>query len=248
MSAIHCTNTKGRKRQYHNNNLLATCCALLTVVLLLPVIAQARTYCGKLWNTVIEVDERYMFFPPNYEGVNIWAGEGHLNREKGCDDQFSTVAFYVDWPELTASPNGAQFALTPTKHNIAVVVSSGMNPEWQALLDRYLGRFEYSPTKEIPGSQRFDEQLGLNVIDVLYREERRRRVYWSTREDGSVGTIIECRLYEGRNRHLSSCELVLKLPQYRAKMEIRFLWSNIRQWKEMEEKSIQLLNSFIKHE
>lgn len=31
MSAIHCTNTKGRKRQYHNNHLLATCCALLAM-------------------------------------------------------------------------------------------------------------------------------------------------------------------------------------------------------------------------
>lgn len=31
MSAIHCTNIKGRKRQYHNNHLLATCCALLAM-------------------------------------------------------------------------------------------------------------------------------------------------------------------------------------------------------------------------
>lgn len=31
MSAIHCTNTKGRKRQYHNNHLLVTCCALLAM-------------------------------------------------------------------------------------------------------------------------------------------------------------------------------------------------------------------------
>lgn len=254
MSAIHCTNTKARKRQYHNNILLATCCALLTV-LLLPVIAQARTYCGKLWNTVIEIDSSYLAFPPEYMGMDVWRDGFATNTEKGCDDEIKAVALQVDWPSMQPSPRDGRWVFSRQKSNIEVVFQAWPNIRGLDVVDnrKMLQAFLEIATgdgwsnERVEAHRQFDNDLQLYVIKGLrYSERDIRDIYWDERTDGTVNIIINCRNFV-LNPEKSRCIYEKPLPEYGTTLKILFLSSNLPDRQVLERKSLALLASLIKH-
>jgi len=223
---------------------------LAAAVLLLPTVSQARTYCGKLWNTVIEVDDSYLFFTPQYKGVDIWAGEASQNHQKSCDDELLAIVFDVDWPSM--QPSQKPWSLERRDDNLEISIHASGSLQGQErdnrnllhILLRQASRDEWS-NQRVEENKVFDEKLDLFAItDLKGNSQKVQSVLWSERADGSVNEIISC-AYLTLNPSKSRCEYRLDLPQYDAAMEIRFLAVNLPHWQEMAHKSLQLLESFI---
>jgi len=223
---------------------------LAAAVLLLPTVSQARTYCGKLWDTVIEVDDSYLFFTPQYKGVNIWAGEARQNHQKGCDDELLAIVFDVDWPSM--QPSQKPWPLEWRNDNIEISIHAdgglkeGLERDNIRLIQSWLGNYDDEiPRAEINSRKEFDEDLQLFAIKNIEIDQIRiRNVYWRERADGSVDVVIRCTTPK-RNRPQSYCHYLIDLPQYDAGLEINFLAVNLPHWQEMAHKSLQLLESFI---
>jgi hypothetical protein len=223
---------------------------LAAVMLLLPTVSQARTYCGKLWNTVIEVDDSYLFFTPQYKGVDIWAGEARQNHQKGCDDELLAIVFDVDWPSM--QPSQKPWPLERRNDNIEISIHAdgglkeGQERDNIHWIQNWLGNYDdESPRTEINRRKEFDEGLQLFAIKNIEVDQfERRNVYWHERADGSVDAVIQCSILK-RNSSRSYCYYHADLPQYDAGIEIRFFAVNLPHWQEMSHKSLQLLESFI---
>jgi len=222
---------------------------LAVVMLLLPTVSQARTYCGKLWNTVIEVDDSYLFFTPQYKGVDIWAGEARQNHQKSCDDELLAIVFDVDWPSM--QPSQKPWPLERRNDNIEISIHAsgalkGQTRDNIHLIQNWLGNYDGEiPRTEINSRKEFDENLQLFAIKNIEVDQFvRRNVYWHERADGSVETVIRCTILK-RNSSRSYCYYRTDLPQYDVVIEIRFLAVNLPRWQEMAQNSLQLLESFI---
>ena len=228
---------------------------LAAVVLLLPTVSQARTYCGKLWNTVFEINSHYLVFAPEYKGVDIWAGEGAQNLTKGCDDSFKSIAFYLQWPSMEPSKSYDIFPYNRLPDRFEVGFSSSGSMKGVERDNRYMLFIKLSQATgsthewtqaEIDEAAVFDEALGLHAIRGIRRDELETRdVYWLERGDGFVEGVISCSRLRLKPV-ASSCGYTRDLPQYDAVMIVRFSIANLSQWKDMEQKSIDLLESFIK--
>lgn len=232
--------------------LLAAVFFLIAMLSWFPV-AQAATHCGRLWNTIIEVDWAYLDAAPQY----IHNEDGTIKSNPGCDDQIYSIYFNVEWPSMAPSPRGTEYLWNRRPDGFVIGLSSIGNRDGKArdrsrLLYSWLGNHsgggEKWTAEEVMEQREWQEDLGLYYAYPTQGKNPNvtNHVYWTVRSDNTVDVLIECSAL-GHNPARSFCTYLRDLPQYDATLKLSFLMVNLPDWKDMEQKSMILLESFIRH-
>lgn len=223
--------------------------------------------CGSFGDKIMEIDKKYLFLGiMHYEDIDYWSDDFlKHHRSKGCSDQVASTAIQVKWPSLEpwdSVENG--------KEKISIGIHQRtVFSEWQ---DREYWDYkifimsavekvnknikEYSNVKEI---SIFNKDLGLYELNLkeIAKEEFDpivipTRIYWKEYEDNinRVLMFLECTdLGRTRTVTITNCEIRYHLPRLgknTSYMVIRFDGDLISSWNDILDKSLGLVNGFLK--
>jgi hypothetical protein len=137
--------------------------------------------------------------------------------------------------------------------SIGIQSSGGLKGHYRDRSEQLFRRLDISKdapwtAQDVEARRQWREDLGLYYAiptnQRSYPNVRTKEVYWYMNADGLPDAIIECTVLRRPNSD-SFCSYTKDLPQYDAVLEINFLRVNLPHWKEMERKSIALLDSLV---
>ena len=212
--------------------------------------AETGMRCGTLGNITMKFPSRYNFLGVTYVGVDYWDGTSRSDAAKWCDDQLQEATFSVIWPGLAAATGASWFTSTDPKF-MAISVSRDTGGDPGAVLAWRLQREAgdglqpavLRDRKEIEASKAWSDALGLYMIDAnTFSAGNRRRVFWQESGDGVVSLLITCTINVATRQ--SRCSQLSHDQERNAWMEVEYRIPLLSRWRDLDEASSKLVESF----
>ncbi|WP_434518411.1 hypothetical protein [Pseudomonas sp. NFX1] len=181
--------------------------------------------CGKLSGLVYEFPREYMIYWPEYEGKSSWE-PGFTENKKGCDANLVSLYMAMSWPEIKPVSFGEATSFSFTGVTTAIEPWVHGEAGLKKVLDVYLRATPVSVVEQAT----YDKHVELHHVEGVNSAlpNHKEDYYWA-QEGGRVKYVIACvRGYRGGE---SFCSLKFLLADKRALVSLRFLRSQLKEWK-----------------
>ncbi len=228
---------------------------------------KTKTYKGILGGKKLSIPSEYIKFPVVYVGESIW-NKNYDPDKFGENAQIQNFTLEVRWPlfepvkairQLASNSGVNETFLTispyawPAKPLISI--EGGLTRHLERLLER---PFESSKNSGLPLFSKgihyvvrgIDDELSLmqampvgSGSEIYFMQND--ALYWAENSDAQVTTLIKCQNGKMKNeKSRKKCTHIFIWPELKIFINLYYRKSMLVHWKELEEKSRQLILSF----